>query len=433
MKIIVIGAGHGGLQAAKVLAKNGHEVTVYEKSPRDSVSYDWRDDVEPTVFEELNIPVPENSYRTNCVSLVAPFSETPLYVYSEEHTREWNLDRKTFVLMLCDLAEKEGAKIYFESPVEKLIVENNEVKGVYVNNEKIYADLVIDSSGLNSPFRAEVSDLFGITKQINDDEAFTVYRAFVKPNENAERPEKYKKKIYLKHLGQPGISWCVCEPDGLINILVGRIGRMSDEEFNRSLTELKRTNPIIGYEVVRGGQIARIPVRYPLTKMVGKGYAVLGDAAFMTIPLIGSGMANSLRAGQMLAEEIINANSVCVDTLWKYQVRYYKEIGAGHYMVDCLKRMLLNAKNEDIKYMFECGVITEDDMRCISCGEPLKLTPKAVVQKVGKGIKKSNFLISLVGAALKGIRAEKTAKQIPTNYNEEEIKQWQNKVEKMFS
>lgn len=292
---------------------------------------------------------------------------------------------------------------------------------------------MIDSSGLNSPFREEVSDLFGITKRINDDEAFTVYRAFVKPNENAKRPEKHKKKIYLKHLGRPGISWCVCEPDGLINILVGRIGKMSDEELKRSLAELKRTNPIIGDEVVRGGQKARIPVRYPLTKMVGKGYAVIGDAAFMTIPLIGSGMANSLRAGQMLAEEIIKANSISVDTLWKYQVRYYKEIGAEHYMVDCLKRMLLNARNEDIKYVFECGVITEDDMRCISCGEPLKLTPKAVVQKVSKGIKRSGFLISLVGAALKGIKAENTAKKIPARYNEEQIKKWQAKVEKIFS
>lgn len=432
MKIIVIGAGHGGLQVAKVLAQNGYDITVYEKSPRNSVSYDWRDDVEPTVFEELCIPVPENSYRTNCVSLVAPFSETPLYVYSEEHTREWNLDRKTFVLMLCDLAEKAGAKIHFETPVQKLMIENDEVKGVYVSGEKIYADLVVDSSGLNSPFRAEVSDIFCITKQIKDDEAFTVYRAFVKPNENAERPEKYKKKIYLKHLGQPGISWCVCEPDGLINILVGRIGKMADDEFNKSLAELKRTNPIIGDEVVRGGQFARIPVRHPLTKMVGKGYAVLGDAAFMTIPLIGSGMANSLRAGQMLAEEIMKDNSVSVDTLWKYQVRYYNEIGAGHYIVDCLRRMLLNAKNEDIKYMFECGVITEDDMRCISCGEPLKLTAKSVVQKIGKGIKKSGFLISLVGAALKGIKAEKTAKKIPQKYDEETIKEWQTKIEKIF-
>lgn len=112
MKITVIGDGHGGLQAAKVLSKNGYDVTVYEKSPRADVSYDWRDDVEPTVFEELNIPVPENSHRTNCVSLVAPFSEAPLFVSSEEHTREWNLDRKTFVLMLSDLAEKEGARIF---------------------------------------------------------------------------------------------------------------------------------------------------------------------------------------------------------------------------------------------------------------------------------------------------------------------------------
>ena len=35
-KIIVAGAGHGGLTAAYNLAKNGFDVTVYEKNKRET-------------------------------------------------------------------------------------------------------------------------------------------------------------------------------------------------------------------------------------------------------------------------------------------------------------------------------------------------------------------------------------------------------------
>jgi flavin-dependent dehydrogenase len=82
--------------------------------------------------------------------------------------------------------------------------------------------------------------------------------------------------------------------------------------------------------------------------MVGKGYVAIGDCAFMTTPLVGSGISNSLRAGQILAEEIIKNNSVSIETLWQYQVRYYKEIGAENFFVDCLKRTLLNSKKLQI-------------------------------------------------------------------------------------
>ena len=100
VKIVIIGAGHGGLQAAKELSKDGFDVTVYEKNSPEKVSYDWRDDVEPTVFEELKIVLPDNSRKTGRTSFVAPFSETPLYMENEENAVEWSIKRNSFVLLL---------------------------------------------------------------------------------------------------------------------------------------------------------------------------------------------------------------------------------------------------------------------------------------------------------------------------------------------
>jgi len=43
MKILVAGAGHGGLAAAGLLAKQGAEVTVFERGAEEGLGYDWTD------------------------------------------------------------------------------------------------------------------------------------------------------------------------------------------------------------------------------------------------------------------------------------------------------------------------------------------------------------------------------------------------------
>ncbi len=431
MKIIIIGAGHGGLQAAKVLSEKGINVVVFEGQSRDYLGYDWYDDVGPTVFDELEIPLPEGSCRPDALSFVAPFSHKPLFVYSKEESREWHIDRREFLKLLVDRAEKSGAKILFDTMVNSLIVEDNTVVGVTIGDTKYYADLVIDSSGMNSPFRSQVPR-GNITARLKDNEYFSVYRAFYDKNEDAEIPKKHRKKLYLKHLGEKGISWCICEKNNQINVLIGRVGVMSEATLRNAMTKLREDNSIIGEKIVRGGRLCTIPIRYPLTKMVDKGYAAIGDAAFMTIPLIGSGIANSLRAGQILGELVCKNNDASIDTLWEYQKEYFKKIGAEHFMVDCLKRMLLDADSNDIKYLFESGILTDDDMLAISNGEGLKLSISSIFNKLSKIVKKPKFVGNLISAVIRGLAVQKCAKSIPEKFDEENILKWQKKCESYF-
>ncbi len=431
MKIIVIGAGHGGLQTAKILSESGNDVLVFESRSRNVSGYDWCDDVEPTVFDELNIPLPEGSCRPDALSFVAPFSNKPLYVYSKEESREWHIDRREFLKVLVERAEKSGVKIMFDTKVDSLIIENNRICGVIVNGERKYCDLVIDSSGMNSPFRGQIP-CGNITARLNDDEYFSVYRAYYSKNENEPLPEKHRKKLYLKHLGEKGISWCICEKNEQINVLIGRVGKMSHETHQNAMKKLREDNPIIGDELVRGGQLCTIPIRYPLTRMVSDGYVTIGDSAFMTIPLIGSGIANSLRAGQILGDVICRYNNVSVEVLWEYQKEYFKKIGAEHFMVDSFKRTLLDADSNDIRYLFEGGILTEADMLAISNGESLKLSASSIFSKLCKIIKKPKFVANLISAAIRGLSAQNCAKKIPEEYDEEKILKWQKKCESYF-
>ena len=79
------------------------------------------------------------------------------------------------------------------------------------------------------------------------------------------------------------------------------------------------------------------------------------------------------------------------------------------------------------------GAITEEDMHSMTAGGSLKLTPKSIMNKVCKGIKKFGFLVKFGITALKGMKAQKLAKKIPTVYNEKKINKWQRKLEKKFN
>ena len=127
---------------------------------------------------------------------------------------------------------------------------------------------------------------------------------------------------------------------------------------------MKKENPRLGDKIVRGGQRVSIPVRQPLGVLVADGYAAIGDSAFMTVPVIGSGIANSLKAAKILADAVKadKDGAFSMESLWKYQTEFYKKLGSGLAGLACVKLLLTKLKGDELDYMFETGVLTADDL-----------------------------------------------------------------------
>lgn len=432
-KIAIIGAGHGALYAAKFLAEAGADVTVFEKSEFESISHDRTDCIEAKLFEETALPWSEGSYKGDPCSFIAPFSEKMLYVYTEEKARDITVERKAFAHMLIAHAKEKGAKFEFGKEVESLIVEDLAVKGIVVDGESIYADLVIDASGLMSPFRGQLPNILGITSMPKDDEVFNVYHASYCWKEGVEPPKgKASWKIYLKYLGKKGISWVNCERENDAAILIGMIGELKENDFEELFAQLKKDNPIIGDTLLRGGQFAPISVRYPASVLVAEGYALIGDSAFMTIPLLGSGLANAIRAGQYLAEEIIKADSVDINALWNYQVKYFKKIGAVSCVVDSVKRALLELDNAELKYIIESGIVTDDDVKAILNGGALNIKPADLIERFKGLVKARGALKTLLKYVSKGVHAASVSMMIPKEYSLLAVNSWSKKLDRIF-
>lgn len=363
-KIIVAGGGHGGIAAGAILARNGYDVTVYEKNKREDMGYDWTDifDRKGLFAVGMGMPAKDKYKLKNDMTFYSPSMNTPLRQHVPEDQLEIQMERKEIYNHIISYAETCGVKFEYENAVLYPVMLGNRVAGVKTEKDGvIYADLVIDAAGLNSPVRQNLPEYLGVQNNISEYEQFYVYRGFY--NKAAEETSEDKFKVCLFHQNHLGIYWVASEEEHT-DVLIGRFTPIDEKDVDEALEYLRSFNPSLGNELVRGGQFVNICVRQPLGVMVADGYAAIGDSAFMPVPIIGSGIANCLKAAEMLAYTIIEdkTNSFSADVLWKYQRRFYKKLGNGLAPLACVKLMLTRLSSEDIDYIFDNGILTADDM-----------------------------------------------------------------------
>ncbi len=435
--IIVAGLGHGGIAAAALLARNGYKVTVYEAKKADALGYDWTDIFDPKALDVAGVPMPDESlfeYKED-MTFSGPGSQKSLLQHVPEDEREIKMERSDIYKLLVDNAIDAGVEIVYECKVKGPIMQGDRVIGIKTSKGDFYGDMVIDACGMNSPVRCNLPKALGIQGAVTRQEKITIYRAFYNKGSDVEVAEKFKVILYAG--GKPGISWVASE-DEYTDVLIGRFGNFDKTEVKEFTDFLRRTNPRIGKKKLRGGQFVEIPVRHTLSVMVADGYAAIGDSAFMTVPLIGSGIANALKASRILADTIMADENgfYSAETLWDYQVKYHKSLGGGLAPLECVRRALLDLTPQDVDYAFDKDVISADDITMssefTSVAELASFDMQDMKNKV-KGVAGNPHLIKVVSKA--GVKLAKVialSSKMPTEYCRADVIKWARKYDKAF-
>ncbi len=362
-KIIVAGGGHGGIATGMILAKKGYDVTVYEKNSEKNMGHDWTDIFDRKGFTAIGIPVPpERMYNLkHDMTFYGPSLTTPITQSVPYDELEIQMERSDIYKYIIHYAKKAGVKFVFDCEVKGPILLGNRIVGIKTSMGNKFADLVIDACGIHSPVRRNLPSSLGIQKDVEQYEQFYVYRAFF--NKTCEVEDVNKFKVVILAQGKHGLSWVATEEEWT-DVLIGRLEPFDIEEANATIEKLRETNPSLGTERLRGGQFVNIPVRQPLGVMVADGYVAIGDSAFMTVPVIGSGIANSFKAARILALTILKdkEGSYSAETLWNYQRRFFKELGNGLAPLASIKMMLARFDAEDLDYVFDNKILNADDM-----------------------------------------------------------------------
>ncbi len=426
-KIIVAGAGHGGLVAAYHLAKSGYDVTVYEALKRKDMGHDWHDWMEYSAFDDADLPRPDEDmiytpedqcFRNPKGNIRLNFPHPDISIM---------MDRKELINYLISLAEEAGAKLEFETMIEGPITEGKAVKGLYLRKKgklsEVTGDLVIDAAGMYSPVRSKLPATFGIDNEIDKRNIFHAYRAYFENTTGEYDTPKYQ--INLFHMYRPGIDWIITKED-YIDILIGKFsqaGELTQKEIDDAIAAFKKDYPYLGDKIVRGGRLENIPISRMLPMIVADGYAAIGNSAGMTVPLNGSGIVLSMKAGKILADTVKGANAFKREFLWKYEYEYFTRLGKDLVMIDIIKNLFTYVKGDVVDYLLEKGILTPD-LIAIADGAPLNLTPDYVIHL----IKVSPPLVKLIPAVAKSVKTlplvPSICAKIPETYDEAKVNKW---------
>lgn len=436
-KIIVAGLGHGGISAAALLAKNGYEVTVYEKKEQGTLGYDWTDIFAPAALRIAEIPMPpRNKYEfKENMTFFSPNAKRGLEQKVPKDELEIKMERKDIYEHLINHAIDCGVKIEYGCEVISPIVNEKRVTGIVTDKGEIYADLIIDACGMNSPVRRNLPKELGIENEISRREKITIFRAFY--NKASEEEVEAKFRVMLLEGGKLGVSWVASEEEHT-DLLVGRFEEFDLDEVNSFAEYLRTKCPRLGKEIVRGGQFVEIPVRHPLSIMVADGYAAIGDSAFMTVPLIGSGIANSLKAAKMLADTVVSdtTNTYSAEKLWKYQVKYYHTLGAGLAPLECVKFLLLTLTPEELDYCFNSGMLNEDNITMTANFTALtdlfKFDVPDLMNKGLQVIKNPKLFKKILGCGASIAKVMSACAAMPPVWNEKAVRKWADLYTKAF-
>lgn len=427
--IVVAGAGHGGLVAAALLAKQGFVVRVFESKKRAEMGWDWHDGFKRDVFEKIGMhELRANEFHVNPdTTFFSPDLGSSIVSHVPLEKRSISMDRKLLLDKLLSRAIDAGVTIEFGTKVNGPLLEGGEVAGIVTDAGPIEASLVIDATGMDSTVRKALPASYGIQGELRRGEIFHSYRAYF----DLMAPGKQEKPIFHVQFGTRGIrgiTWVRVPESGThADVIVGKIDPFEEGELDAILDDLRSHYPSIGTEVLQGGQFARIPVRRPLDRFVGKNYAAIGDSACMAVPLTGSGIETSMLAGKVLADTINSIGpkpSYSLEELWRFQQAYIKDIGATNYAIGIIKNFMLVLPFPEMSFIFKKRLITGSDISSSVLGEDLKITVVDMLKRFFRGFPRMGLLLKVKDVATSAKKVKQLAMQVPPTFDKEKVVAW---------
>ena len=316
MKILIVGAGIGGLVSALCLNKKGYEVEIYEQSevlselgagvqlsPNATRVLDYlelTDDLKPHVFEPRSFQF--LNYKTEKIISKRDLGSK---IQDDFGFPNFDVHRADLQKVLLNKVEEKGIKIY--SNMKVIDVGNEENKAyIKINEEKIKADIVIGADGIHSVVREKLFE-----KKESSFTGNVAWRMLI-PVDLLPRdlilPDTTvwlgpKKHFVSYHVSGGKNLNCVClvEQEGWKNESWSERGNIEDlrevyNGWNQTIeTLLKIANPNTLYRWALHDR--------PPMKQWSKGRIILlGDAAHPMLPFLAQGAAMAIEDGAVLAD-----------------------------------------------------------------------------------------------------------------------------------
>ena len=426
--VIIVGAGIAGCVLAFHLATANRKVVVFEKKSKEDLGKDWCDSIEKEAFSYAGIPPPKGKEKRADRDQAAIISPDFGKIIHLNAYNCWIVDRKLLQQRLLSMAEKAGARFYFDTEIVEPMGKGQWVVGVKKKNGKIEnASLVIDCSGKERILGKNI-EILDLNLKLPETDIVDAYRELHQVDSQDIEWGGYKIEqniLYYRYGYEKGYSWLNFEDKNLLDIGAGVGKGFSDRTAKAIVNDFVNSNKVVQKEKLRGGG-GNIIVRRPLT-VVWYGFMIVGEAACQVIPTMGFGTGSAMKAAKIAAEVSLSAlqtKEVSVNKLWEYQVRYTQERGRDVAALDMMRNCLQQFSEEEASFLFNKGIISQKDFEKLINGKYPKISIFKLIVSAVKGISKPKLMWKMRKVAQRSNKVYKHYKKLPKEYDSRKYFEW---------
>jgi len=436
--VIVVGAGSGGLVAARTVADAGLRVVVLDRTPRARLGHDWCDVVEADIFARVGLATPPPAFwrPTTTPAFASPSlaivlgtrdaSTAPLpFLY---------LDRKRWLDGLVeDTLRHPNIELRDDVDVLGPLRTGTGVRGVQVRTatgrEALAAAWVVDASGTKAVIANQVPCRYPHAPDpVHPRDLFVAVKQLL-PRPRVDGARHHADLMVPGFAG--GFGWIMRFWERVDDV---GLALPSDLAPGRLRAELERLKAGLG---VARGEPARkggglLPARRPRTRLVGDGYVVIGDAACQVNPANGAGIASSMLAGYLAGRAIAEASqrgSARAAAVWSYPRGYLRTQGAQFAALDALRVGFQRFGARALEDLFARGLIAHRDLEApfLDAAIPT-LDARDALGRGVRGASRPRLLVRLLDAILAARRIKQLYERVPAEYDAAAIAAWERRI-----
>lgn len=376
--IIIVGAGPGGLIAARDAAKKGLHVLVIERRQEIGTPVRCGEGLSESWMKKAGFE-PHPSFCPTELHGTIVYSPEGRKFEMKSSVKGYVIERKVMEKRLAADAIRAGAKILVKTEVVDVIKEEDYVKGVKtvgVNGEQEFrGKLIIAADGVESK-TAKYAGIKAFIPSSEVDSGFGYEMAGLK--------FEPKDMIHIwigNEIAPRGYVWLFPKADDLANVGVGILGfhektaKYYLDKFIEGHPEIFKDASVIE---MKGGCI---PVGKPMEKPYANGLMIIGDAAHQVNPIHGGGMGLAMEAARIaveVADEAIKANDVSAEFLKKYVDKWFEVRGNQLLQVLKVRKFMEQLTDDDFEKLGD--IMTPDMLVDLSEGKKLKAFLKVFIK-----------------------------------------------------
>jgi len=322
--VIVMGGGPAGSTVASILAREGRKVVLFEKErfPRHHIGESLMTDTYFTfqrmgLLEKLKASPFVRKYSVQFANPAGKESR-PFYFFEANHHESavtWQVTRAQFDLMLIEHAAEQGAEVYQETQIKRVLFDGARAYGVEARMtngslQQFTAPVVVDATGqtamLSNKFGWRVRD-----PQLKKAVLFSYFKgAHREPDLNGgatlvlRTPEGSNGWFWYIPLENDITSvGVVADPEYLVQGRGQDLAKIFHEEIEKVESCRRR---VAGAERV-DKIYSIIDYSYRSKNFAGDGFILIGDAYGFLDPIYSSGVLLALKMAELAANSIHDA------------------------------------------------------------------------------------------------------------------------------